>query len=153
VGFGNSQTGLSSEYDRHIYMDNSGHLIFGVYPNGPVTIQSTRTYNDGAWHQVVATLSSAGMFLYVDGVQVASNSAVTSAQNFSGWWRLGYNNLNGWPSKPTSDYFVGNLADVAIFPSALSAQNVATLSSATTASGESRAVLALLPMSFWPLNG
>ena len=153
MGFGNAQTGTSGEYDRHVYMDNSGHLVFGVYPGYTATIQSPGTYNDGAWHQVVATLSSAGMFLYVDGTQVASDPSNTSAQTFSGYWRLGYDNLNGWPSKPASDYFVGNLADVAIFPSALSAQSVATLYSATSSSAESQAILALNPSAFWPLNG
>ena len=71
VGFGSSQTGNSGSYDRQIYLDNSGHVVFGVYNHNTVaTIRSTGTYRDGNWHQVVATLSGAGMALYVDGALV-----------------------------------------------------------------------------------
>lgn len=121
VGYGNSTTGDSSSYDRHLYMDNAGHLIFGVYPGGVQTVQSSGTYNDGDWHYVVATLSSTkGMALYVDGKKVASNAAVTSAQSYAGYWRIGGDNLNGWPSTPSSSYLQGTIDDVAIYPAALS---------------------------------
>ncbi len=69
--------GTSSNYDRHIYMDNAGHLIFGVYNNGVHTLTSPKTYNDGQWHQVVGTLSAAGMALYVDGKQIGANGGTT----------------------------------------------------------------------------
>ena len=48
--------GTSGSYDRHIYMDNAGHIIFGVYNNGTYTVTSPKTYNDGTWHQIVGTL-------------------------------------------------------------------------------------------------
>jgi hypothetical protein len=52
IGFGNAQTGSSSDYDRHIYMDNSGKVYFGV-SNGPLNVLTSSTsYNDGIWHQV-----------------------------------------------------------------------------------------------------
>ncbi len=35
IGFGNNQTGMSRNYDRHIYMMNDGQLVFGVYNGGP----------------------------------------------------------------------------------------------------------------------
>src|SRR4051794_35778976 len=31
VGFGNAATGTSVAFDRHVYMDPAGHLVFGVY--------------------------------------------------------------------------------------------------------------------------
>ena len=34
VGFGSTSSGSSTSYDRHVYMDNAGHIIFGVYNNG-----------------------------------------------------------------------------------------------------------------------
>ena len=71
IGFGNSQLGSSNNYDRQVYMDNSGRLYFGVCcETGPVqTVNTTGTYNNGAWHQVVSSLSAErGMQLYVDGV-------------------------------------------------------------------------------------
>ncbi|WP_449062595.1 LamG-like jellyroll fold domain-containing protein, partial [Planomonospora algeriensis] len=67
VGYGNAATGNSSSYDRHVYMDNSGRIWFGVYPNAVRTVNSTASYNDGQWHHVVATQGSGGIALYVDG--------------------------------------------------------------------------------------
>jgi hypothetical protein len=126
MGFGSSQTGLSSKYDRHIYMTNSGQVVFGVYPNTAVTIQSPQSYNDGKWHQVVATLSGAGMALYIDGSLVASDPNTTTANVYNGYWRLGYDNLNGWTSHPTSDYFAGEMRFAAVYSVALSATQVST---------------------------
>jgi len=124
VGFGDAATGNSSSYDRHIYMDNSGRIRFGVYPGSAQTVGTSKAYNDGAWHQVVASLGAGGMTLFMDGLKVAALSSVTSAQEYSGYWRVGGDNLNGWPNRPTSDYFGGSIDDVAIFPTALSAQTV-----------------------------
>ena len=63
VGFGNSTAGTSNNYDRHIYMSNSGQLTFGVYTGGTRTITTSTAYNDGQWHHVVGTLGAAGMTL------------------------------------------------------------------------------------------
>ncbi len=30
IGFGSNQTGTSSSYDRHVYMQNNGQLVFGT---------------------------------------------------------------------------------------------------------------------------
>ncbi|TWE11816.1 PKD domain-containing protein [Rudaeicoccus suwonensis] len=127
VGYGSSQTGLSGNYDRQIYMDNAGHLIFGVYNGGTQTIQSANTYNDGNWHYVVATLSATnGMTLYVDGRKVGTNSGATTFQPYTGYWRIGGDQLAGWPNQPSSNYFAGSIGDVAIYPTALSIQQVQT---------------------------
>ena len=127
VGYGDSSTGNSSSYDRHIYMDNSGHVIFGVYPGSTQTVRSPKTYNDGSWHYIVASLdATAGMALYVDGKKVSSNPGVTSAQSYTGYWRIGGDNLNGWPNQPSSSYFAGTIGDVAIYSSALSLAQVQT---------------------------
>ncbi len=129
VGFGNSNTGTSSSYDRHVYMDATGHLLFGVYPNSSQVVQSAKTYNDGQWHHVVAELSTAGMQLYVDGRRVGYNAAVTTAQNYWGYWRIGGDNT--W----SGDNFIkGSIDDTAIYPVALTKaqiQNHYTLSGRT----------------------
>lgn len=124
LGFGDAATGDSGSYDRHVYMTNTGKIIFGVYPGGVRTVESSKSYNDGAWHYIVATLSSAGMVLYVDGLKVGSRQDTTSAQSYVGYWRVGGDNLNGWPEQPSSNYFAGDIDDVAIYPSALGAATV-----------------------------
>ena len=125
IGFGNGTNGdLSSSYDRHVYMTNSGQLVFGVYNGTIYSVTTPRAYNDGAWHLVTATFSArTGMRLYVDGALVTSGSA-PAAENITGYWRIGYDELNTWPSAPTSDYFGGLLAQVSIYDTVLSATQV-----------------------------
>jgi trimeric autotransporter adhesin len=125
IGFGNSNTGNSSGYDRHVYMTNDGRLTYGVFDNGVRTVTTAGSYNDGQWHQVVSTLSGAGMVLYVDGKKVGSRTDTVQGQPYSGWWRIGGDNLGGWPDQPASLSFAGTIDDVAVYPTALTAARVA----------------------------
>lgn len=119
IGFGSSPTGSSGSYDRMVYMGNDGKITFGVYTGQTQTVSSTKSFNDGEWHHVAATLSPAGMALTIDGRVVGSRSDVTQGQDFSGYWRIGGDNLGGWPNKPNSDYLTGDLDEVAIYDTAL----------------------------------
>jgi len=148
VGFGSSQQGMSSEYDRQIYMQNDGQLVFGVSNTGTKinAIVSSHVYNDGKWHFVVATFSpTAGMTLRVDG-QLAGKNSTKSDESYSGFWRVGGDNLNGgWSldpwggtsqghTQPNSYYFSGDIGDVAVFPRALSPAQIAAQYAANTLS-------------------
>ena len=128
IGFGNSQSGTSSSYDRHVYMTNSGQVAFGVFagsfPGAARTIMSPSSYNNGNWHHFAATLAGSGMTLYVDGVQVGTDPTAM-AQSYNGYWRVGGDNLNGWPSRPTSNFFNGTIDEVAVHGYALTAAQVA----------------------------
>jgi PKD repeat protein len=124
IGFGNSRTGDSGSYDRHVYMDNSGRLTFGVYTGSSQTITSGSSYNDDQWHHVVATLGANGMQLYVDSKKVASRTDTTAGQPFNGYWRIGGDNLGGWPNGPQSNYFAGAIDDVAVYSSVLTRQQI-----------------------------
>lgn len=124
IGYGDQRTGASGSYDRQVYLDNTGRVTFGVYPNGVATIQSNAGYNDGAWHLVTASLGTDGMKLYIDGARVAQRSDVTVGQAYSGYWRVGGDNLSGWPNRGLSDYLAGTIDDVAIYPTVLAASTV-----------------------------
>ncbi|MEO8931334.1 MAG: PKD domain-containing protein [Lacisediminihabitans sp.] len=124
LGFGNSTTGTSTSYDRHVYMDNSGHVWFGVYPGSAQTVNTIASYNDGQWHHIVASLGSNGMRLYVDGKVVGSRDDVTSGQSYTGYWRVGGDSLNGWPSQPSSNFLNGDIAQVAVYPTVLTKTQV-----------------------------
>ncbi|MEV7528524.1 PKD domain-containing protein [Agrococcus sediminis] len=124
VGFGNARTGSSTSYDRHLYMNNAGQLLFGVYPGSVQVITTPGTYRDGEWHHAVATLGSEGMRLYVDGQLRAQRNDVTSAQAYQGYWRIANDNLNSWTSAPGSRQFEGLLDEVAIYDRPLSADRV-----------------------------
>ncbi|MFB4351496.1 PKD domain-containing protein, partial [Microbacterium sp. CR_7] len=157
VGFGNSPTGTSSSYDRHIYMDNSGRVNFGVYPNAERVVTSSASYNDGAWHQVVASLDPVkGMELYVDGIKVAQRADTTSAQSYNGYWRIGGDST--WSG---SQFFNGDIDEVAIYGGALSRTQVQThyVASGRTLEGATAptdaygaAVFGAEPMLYWRLN-
>ncbi len=147
IGFGISQTGQSWQYDRHIYMNNAGQLYFGVYPSTVKTINSTASYNDNNWHLVTATLSSiSGMVLYVDGTQVAADPTTTTGEVTTGYWRIGYDNVNGWTSQPSSHYFNGILDDVLIYHSALTATEALALYTAPDGAGNNGPVCTGSPL-------
>lgn len=122
-GFGDSQTGNSNHYDRHVYMDNDGHLVFGAFDGGTRTARSAAAYNDNSWHHVVATMGPDGMALYVDAKRVG-RTATTAGEPFAGFWRIGGDNLGGWPYQPASNTFTGVLDDVAVYPTALTVAQV-----------------------------
>ena len=125
LGFGNSQTGSSTSYDRHVFMDKAGKIWFGVYPGSVQTLTSAGSYNDGQWHQIVTSLSGSGMALYIDGIKVASRADVTNGQAYSGFWRVGGDNLNGWPGTRDGVYFNGQVDDVSIYSTALTSTQIA----------------------------
>jgi PKD repeat protein len=124
VGFGNASTGTSGSYDRMVYLDNDGRVFFGVYPSGVRTINSEAGFNDGNWHQIVATLGPDGMKLFIDGKVVAQRADITGGQDLRGYWRVGGDNLGGWPNQPSSYYLDGAIAQVSIYPTVLTRADV-----------------------------
>ncbi|MET8754985.1 DNRLRE domain-containing protein [Streptomyces sp. NPDC004667] len=123
VGFGNQQINGSSQYDKHVYMTDDGRLVYGVYTGATRTITTAASYNDDKWHHVVATQGPGGMTLYVDGAQKGTLN-VTTHENFTGYWRVGFDGLGGWPDRPTSEHFAGLIDETAVYPGVLSAAQV-----------------------------
>jgi PKD repeat protein len=124
IGFGNNRTGDSSSYDRHVYMDNNGRINFGVYTGNTQVVTSGASYNDDQWHHVVASMGPAGMQLYVDSKKVAARTDTTAGQAFNGYWRVGGDNIGGWPNQPASKFFAGAIDDVAVYSSVLTRQQI-----------------------------
>ncbi|OMQ15649.1 hypothetical protein A7K94_0207985 [Modestobacter sp. VKM Ac-2676] len=128
IGFGTGANGnASGQHDRHVYMNNAGKLTFGVYSGTAETVTTDRSYNDGAWHLMTATFSpTTGLRLYVDGVLAAERRSTTSAEPYTGYWRVGYDTIGGsWPGTPRSHFFAGSIAHVSLHLSVLSAEEVA----------------------------
>ncbi|WP_069169309.1 LamG domain-containing protein [Streptomyces griseus] len=124
IGFGNLTMQNSTRLDKHVYMRDDGRLVFGVYAGGARTVTTPAAYNDGTWHHVVATQGTGGMALYVDGQLRAFSSLYTTNENYAGYWRVGGDNLSGWPNRPTSNFFAGQIDETAVYPTALSASQV-----------------------------
>lgn len=122
IGFGSKSSGTSGSYDRHVYLDSSGRLTFGVHAGSQQTIRTTGSYNDGQYHHVVAQLSSAGMALYVDGELIGAKTGVTEGRAYRGYWRIGGDTT--WGNNGT--WFAGTVDEVAVYPTALSADVVAS---------------------------
>lgn len=135
VGFSNGVLSTNdSSWDRLVYLDATGRVVFGIYPGTPVTVASPggQNFADGGWHHVVATLSSAGMALYVDGALVDSRSGYTAGQNFTGTWKIGCGQLWYWTNGSGvgvidyngPDHFTGRIQYAAIYTRALTAAEV-----------------------------
>ncbi|QNG37268.1 PKD domain-containing protein [Geodermatophilaceae bacterium NBWT11] len=160
AGFGNAANGDNGSYDRHLYLDRLGVLRFGVYPGSVQTVSSPSALNDGRWHHVVAELSPAGQVLYVDGVRVGANSRATTGQPYTGFWQVGGGNMGGWLGSDDFEY-TGQLAQVAVYPTAL---DTAAVRAHYTATGRTvdvvaaptdpygAAVAADGPTTFWRLD-
>ena len=134
IGFERERTGQASQYDRHLYQDQSGFVNFGIYNNSntALTIQSPAPLNDGVWHHVMGTLTSAAgtMRLYVDGVEAPTSPRTNiTAEVYSGWWRVGCGNLNGWPTGTPAltgvQSFIGAIDEPAAHQTALTAADAA----------------------------
>ncbi|WP_457254535.1 PKD domain-containing protein [Pedococcus sp. P5_B7] len=123
IGFGNSSSttlSASGTADRQICMLNNGRLQFGTSGAVRNLAETTTSFNDNAWHHVVATQGADGMKLYVDGLQVASNTA-TDAASYVGYWRVGGDRCYGGQ---TSNYLAGTVDEAAVYATALTAAQV-----------------------------
>jgi hypothetical protein len=115
IGANETQDGDSGVGDRRIYLNSSGQIYFGVFTSDVRTVSSSDSYNDGKWHRVVASQSSDGMRLYVDGELVGSNS-VSESEMFEKFWSIGYSRMRAdWPSRPSSYYFDGIVDEVEVY--------------------------------------
>ena len=170
IGFTDSQSDANqTTWDRQLWVDPSGHVVFGLYPNRIFELSSAQTtakdYADGSWHLAVVTVkpvttTSATVELYVDGQLVAGgrrDEAITSgqpAQDYGGYWHLGWSGAaTGWPDPPASAFWQGGLAQVAVFPTALSGSQVRSLSHASTDTAYATAVTGGVAAAnaYWPL--
>ena len=120
VGFGNSRTGQSNTYDRHVYMDAQGRVIFGVNSS------------------LKRTVSSATGLTTASGTTSPPRSArpVWPCTSTASWSARGPTRRPGRPTTATSasavtavgrvdSWFNGQLDDVALYTTALPADRVA----------------------------
>ncbi|GAA5123166.1 hypothetical protein GCM10023339_42600 [Alloalcanivorax gelatiniphagus] len=112
---------LGAQADRSVTMEQTGRLTFGSWPNRSASITTSRAYNDGAWHHLVVTSTSArATTIYVDGAPVVSGTTSTLLA-YNGFWRVGQGSIGLF----NSPGFDGNIDNVAIYHSTLSAARVA----------------------------
>ena len=151
LGFSSMQEPYSPYFsDRMLWVDPSGKLVWGLYNGANDEVTSPSVVNTGNWVFAAVTVGPAGATMYVNGTQVASNASYTTAGNFLGWWTLGWAYTSGWSDLPSSRYFTGSIAQVAVIPSQLSSANLATIYGEGTASSYAAEINTFSPASYWP---
>ncbi|HKQ49065.1 MAG TPA: LamG-like jellyroll fold domain-containing protein [Phycisphaerae bacterium] len=109
----------STGEDRQIHLSN-GNLFARVWSEESIATSGTN-FADGQWHHLVHTLGSSinGQQIYVDGVRRASGSK--SSSNFN--WQTGIH--IGWSSMLGANYFTGEIDEVRVWNTTLTANEVA----------------------------
>jgi len=122
IGFEDTQTGTSSSFDRHLYVNTSGKVVWGIYDGSGTTATSTTTVSDNAWHHIVGTYDGTNMEIYVDGSSEDTNTA-SYAQNYSGYWRIGGYKLSTWAGA-NDGYLAARIGEARVYYKELSAAEV-----------------------------
>ena len=96
-----------------------GKLMFGT-GSPDITLTSPSTYNDGNWHNVMATRTKAtgALNMYVDGILVASGTGSTATLNAPSQLYIG--------RSVGAKFFPGNISATHIYSNALNATQVQT---------------------------
>lgn len=118
---------IASTAGYALYMNSTGQVVFGIgdqssgaFPED--TASSTNEYDDSTWHHVIGVKDgTTSIKLYIDGVLVATNSAlgVTGTLSNVGDLYVGDgNNTNG------TDEFLGKIDEVQIYRSAFTIDQI-----------------------------
>ena len=125
IGFENANTATGSvSYDRFLYVGSDGKLYFAVYPGAIRTIDSVSTVNNGVWRNATATFASGTMILYINGTQVSTATNIGSAQDYSGYWRIGGYKATTWLNSPGDIFFSGSIGRATVYHKALTSAEV-----------------------------
>jgi len=118
IGFESNRTGTSSTlYDRHLYVNTDGKLVFGINStSGPKYITTLYTVTDFTWRYAQITFSSNTLNMYVDKVLVGTVTG--NAENSTGYWRIGGYKLNGWGAG-SDGYFDGEIGRATVYTKVL----------------------------------
>ena len=132
MGFADVTTPTTqTHYDRHVYIDPTGRLVFGVWPSAQSVVSSPagKSYADGVWHHVVVTSAPGTVYLYLDGNFVSSRADTAGQDVYSGYWEIGCGLLAQWQDaagtpQNFSSYYTGNLRLAAVYDVTLTATQV-----------------------------
>jgi hypothetical protein len=127
----NTTPNSQAHYDRHIYIDPTGRVVFGAYVAGQMVVASSsgKNYADNVWHHVVATSNATSISLYIDGALISTRSDTANQDSYSGYWMVGCGQLADWQDatgvpRNFSDYYTGNMRLAAVYDATLTAAQV-----------------------------
>lgn len=126
-----SKISSNGAYGYDLYMDSSGDIVFGITdqtgaaPNEETIGNLGRDYDDNVWHHAVAVKTgTSSIRLYVDGVEIASDTSLAETGSLAndGIFRVG--DLN---STDGTDEFLGSIDEIQIFRSPLTLEQIKVL--------------------------
>lgn len=142
MGVSNTATGPGDLANRAIWMDNDGKVVIGIR-RGAISnptntfVRSSATYNDGKWHQAIATFDGTRLSLYLDGALTGTLGVTNVTSTGAGFLRVGYLDLSRFytvfgtnfdgAKVPASHFFSGSIDEAALHPSAFTAAQVSAL--------------------------
>ncbi|WP_051366930.1 LamG-like jellyroll fold domain-containing protein [Hamadaea tsunoensis] len=122
--------GTSGSFEPMLWVGSDGKLYGGIWTAAGMAVAASGvTVTDGKWHQVTLTGAGTNQVLYLDGKQVATKTATggiaTGALSYV-YAGTGHSGA-GWTALPNNAdaYFNGTLGEVALYPSQLTAAQVA----------------------------
>ncbi|QES10330.1 DNRLRE domain-containing protein [Streptomyces venezuelae] len=128
-------------YAPVLYVGSDNKLHGQYFTRGvAATNTSPNTVTDNEWHHAVVTAQGPTHTLYLDGVQVAQTTTVPVTHEANKLAYIGAGHTAFWPASPGDgvQYFTGRIDEVAVYPRALSGDQVARHYGARTqASGSS----------------
>ena len=132
-GVGSDSSGQNLNYG--IWMNSAEQVKAGFETSSGADqfVTSPNSYNDGQWHYAVVTNNGANVILYIDGVQVATKSTSGASPETIGTKpvRVAANSR----VTPPTNFFTGEVDEVRLWNSALSASQVSAAFGGTFASG------------------
>ena len=108
-----------------LYVGNDGKLYGHFWDGNTTGIVSANRVNDGNWHNVVLTGAVNTQTMYLDGQQVGTQGGALNNADPNDIIGAGVFNGRGFAQAPSNsqwNYFNGSISDVAIYHTALSAQ-------------------------------
>jgi hypothetical protein len=140
----------TANLNQRIFISSAGTIIASQNSGAGGAAQlSTSGINDGEWHHLYATISSNGSIkVILDNNSTASGSSSQSFSSAPSTVNIGVNFYN--QSDPTAkrQYFLGQMSNVAVYNSALTDSQVATLYN----SGQPESAISLSPVGWWKLD-
>ncbi|MBR7836441.1 hypothetical protein KDL01_24400 [Actinospica durhamensis] len=116
--------------DCPLYVGANGRLYGGWYMGSTGYVESAQPVDDGKWHYVVLSAAATSQSMYLDGSLVGSETGTFNNEGQANSF-IGYGYASGaWPETTVRGgywNFTGDVSDVALFPSALSQDQVSTL--------------------------
>ena len=125
IGNGNQLPGANtSEYHSLLFIGTDNKLRGKIYNGNVTTMASTVDVNDNQWHHAALVATASEQYLYLDGVQVATQPT-TSVSLLSTYMIVG-SMFGGWPNTVAgwNNYFQGNIDEVKIYNRSLTANEI-----------------------------